>query len=433
MTAPTVVTIGVFVDSIRPSAAKPGVVSDDRTATGVMVGTASVANRNGIVATTFAYDPGYLATPGAWALSPDLPLAPGGAAITGLPGALTDATPDGWGRNLIRSALHTGAHGLRRTGGAITDLDHLLGASDLTRMGALRLTLGNDPTPVSTGSVMPALADLHALLDAAGVVGGDGTGDDRASAVDALVGAGSASLGGSRPKVPVVVDGIEMIAKFPRHDDEWNVPAWEKTALDLAELCGINAPNRRLVDVGGVQVLLVERFDRDAGQRIAYLSARTLLGVPDGADAGAGTGNDYVAVAEALSDHGGSVASDLRQLWRRAAMSVAVHNTDDHLGNHGVVLGPMGWTLSPVFDVNPDPDPAALRATSINGVTNPTLEVEALVDAAPHFGLSAHEAAAVMAEVEAGVSHWRQVATANGLPEREQRWFASVLDGHHRR
>lgn len=430
MTAPTVVEIGVRLDSLRPPAAKSAVVSDDRPANGVMVGTAAVTRRNGIVSTTFTYDPGYLATPGAWALSPDLPLAPGGAAITGLPGALTDATPDGWGRNLLRSALHAGAHGRRRTGGAITDLDHLLGASDLTRMGALRLMLGNDPTPVSTGSVMPSLGDLHALLDAAGVVGGNDTGEDRALAVDVLVGAGSASLGGSRPKAPVVVDGIELIAKFPRHDDEWNVPAWEKTALDLAELCGINAPNRRLVDVGGVQVLLVERFDRDAGHRIPYLSARALLGVPGSAG---GAGNDYVAMAEALGDHGGSVADDLRQLWRRAAMSVAVHNTDDHLGNHGVVLGSMGWTLSPVFDVNPDPDPAALRATSINGVTNPTLEVDALIDAAPHFGLSAHEAAAVMAEVEAGVSHWRQVATANGLPEREQRWFASVLDGHHRR
>lgn len=432
MTAPTVVEVGIRLDSLRPTAAKSGVVTADRPANGVTVGTASVARRNGVVCTTFAYDSGYLATPGAWALSPDLPLASGVAAITGLPGALTDATPDGWGRNLIRSALHTGAHGLRQTGSAVTDLDHLLVASDLTRMGALRLTLGNDPTPVSSGSVMPGLADLHALLDAAGVVGRSDTGDDRAAAVDVLVGAGSASLGGGRPKVPVVVDGIEMIAKFPCHDDEWNVPAWEKTALDLAELCGINAPNRQLVDVGGVQVLLVERFDRDAGQRIAYLSARTLLGVPGRAGA-AGAGNDYVAVAEALSDHGGSVASDLRQLWRRAAMSVAVHNTDDHLGNHGVVFGSMGWTLSPVFDVNPNPDPAALRATPINGVTNPTLEVEALIEVAPHFGLATHEAAVVMAEVEAGVSHWRQVATANGLPESEQRWFASVLDGHHRR
>jgi len=33
-----------------------------------------------------------------------------------------------------------------------------------------------------------------------------------------------------------------------------------------------------------------------------------------------------------------------------------VINTDDHLRNHGFLLTEKGWRLSPMFDVNPNPD-----------------------------------------------------------------------------
>ena len=38
------------------------------------------------------------------------------------------------------------------------------------------------------------------------------------------------------------------------------------------------------------------------------------------------------------------------------AFSVLIHNTDDHLRNHGFLLTPKGWRLAPMFDVNPNPD-----------------------------------------------------------------------------
>jgi hypothetical protein len=33
-----------------------------------------------------------------------------------------------------------------------------------------------------------------------------------------------------------------LVAKFPRQDDDWLVPAWEATTLALAELAGITVP-----------------------------------------------------------------------------------------------------------------------------------------------------------------------------------------------
>lgn len=50
---------------------------------------------------------------------------------------------------------------------------------------------------------------------------------------------------------------------------------WEAVALDLAERGGLRTPQHDLLDVGGVPVLLVERFDREGDDRIPFLSARS--------------------------------------------------------------------------------------------------------------------------------------------------------------
>ena len=35
------------------------------------------------------------------------------------------------------------------------------------------------------------------------------------------------------------------------------------------------------------------------------------------------------------------------------AFNVMFGNTDDHFRNHGFLLTPKGWTLSPAYDINP--------------------------------------------------------------------------------
>ena len=39
--------------------------------------------------------------------------------------------------------------------------------------------------------------------------------------------------------------------------------------------------------------------------------------------------------------------------YRRVAFNVMFGNTDDHFRNHGFLLTPKGWTLSPAYDINP--------------------------------------------------------------------------------
>ncbi len=229
---------------------------------------------------------------------------------------------------------------------------------------------------------------------------------------------------GARPKASVRDGDRLLIAKFASPGDEWDVIGWEKTALDLAERAGVRVPPRRLRRINRKAVLLLDRFDRaDDGERIPYVSAMTLMSARDG-DTG-----DYVEIAEALSEHGDvTVRADLAQLWRRVAFSVAVHNTDDHLRNHGFLRGTAGWRLSPLFDVNPEPDPARERVTGISAAHGRADEVEGLRASAGAFGLSAAQAEQILAEVSAATRGWRAVAAENGISERGQTHMAAAFD-----
>ncbi len=182
-----------------------------------------------------------------------------------------------------------------------------------------------------------------------------------------LLDAGSGSLGGARPKASVTYEGKLRLAKFSHPGDEWDIMAWEKTALDLAEKAGIAVPARRLVRLGSSAALVLDRFDRARsmldGPRIPYLSAMSLLGAQDGAQA------DYAEVAEALADWTCEPEAQLRELFRRVCLSVALHNTDDHLRNLGLIRTRKDWLLSPAFDINIDPVASRQRATAVYGET----------------------------------------------------------------
>ena len=373
------------------------------------------------LSTTFVYDSDYLRNPAGFDLEPTLPRRSGQQYLDKVPGCFQDCSPDRWGRNLINKRRRTEDRlaGSRRLP-AITEVDYLIGVSDLTRQGDLRFTHLDGGDFLDVGHVVPKLISLPKLLNAADTVAGDG--EDMA-AVKVLLEAGSGSLGGARPKASVQGDnGTLLIAKFPHPEDEWDVMAWEKWALDLAEASGIETPGRRLTNVGNQRVLLLDRFDRrEGGVRVGYISAMTLLGRRD-RDEG-----DYLEIAEAIPEHGANVNRDLHELYRRIVFNVAIHNTDDHLRNHGFLRAPGGWTLSPVFDVNPNPHIGSGRATGIGGSVRPEGEVEVLREVAGEFRLGEQEARSIIQDVVGALRDWRGVAANNHIPAGQQDMFGEVI------
>jgi len=388
----------------------------------VSAGVAYFTVGRGKVSTTFVYDTAYLGDPSGYDLEPALVRQAGQQYLDGLPGSFSDCAPDRWGRNLIDKRRRTLQRQATQRLPAATDVDYLIGVSDTTRQGNLRFTQGDGPF-LDPDADVPKLVSLPRLLAASDKVT-DGANPDDLAAVKALLDAGSGSLGGARPKASVRGDdGALLIAKFPHHDDLWDVMAWEKTMLDLARAAGLHTPQSRLTRVGSRNVLLLDRFDRGPhGQRLGYISAMTMLEAQDGEE------HDYADIAEVLPETGAAVKEDLAELFARVVFNVAVHNTDDHLRNHGFLRQRAGWSFSPLFDVNPHPDLSRRRVTGVLGAVDAVDEVEALTDFALACRLSPAQSGAIINRIVTAVGQWRTAAANNGIVPSELTLFADAMD-----
>ena len=133
--------------------------------------------------------------------------------------------------------------------------------------------------------------------------------------------------------------------------DERDIGALEYETSVLARRIGLNVPEtkqQKLSKAG--TTFFSKRFDRLGTRRIHYASAMTMIGAEDGDE-----GHSYLEIAAFLAQHGAAPEEDLHELWRRMVFYYHIHNTDDHLRNHGFLLTPKGWRLAPMFDVNPNP------------------------------------------------------------------------------
>ena len=117
----------------------------------------------------------------------------------------------------------------------------------------------------------------------------------------------------------------------------------------------------------------------------------------------------YTEIADAIRSLSHAPTEDLRQLWRRLVFNLMITNVDDHLQNHGFLHVERGqWRLAPAFDINPFPDKDRESKTWLTEQDGPITDVQMLLARAPYFALN--EAQAVLGEVNAAVSKWREVA-----------------------
>nr|WP_279592480.1 HipA domain-containing protein [Hymenobacter defluvii] len=164
-----------------------------------------------------------------------------------------------------------------------------------------------------------------------------------------------------------------------------------------------------------------------SGQRQHFASAMTLLGYQDGTDHQDGA--SYLELAGLLVQQGAHVAHDLTELWRRIVFNICVSNTDDHLRNHGFLLTPQGWRLSPAFDLNPIRYGQGLKLNISE--TDNALDLDLDREVAPYFRLSAAQAEAMLRQVVAAVQHWPDVASRYQVSRAQQELMASAFEAAH--
>ena len=346
-------------------------------------------------------------------------------------GAFSDASPDRWGRMLMRRRLERAQRAGRADPKArLYESDYLLGVHDAYRAGALRFRR-NDEGPFLDDQhdvAAPPFVQLRALEAASLALERDE--DNTASEADEwlrMLIAPGGSLGGARPKVSVVdPTGHLWIAKFPSVRDDCDVGAWEMVVYTLAKACGLNVPDALVRRFGSVHhTFLVKRFDRTAqGRRRHFASAMNLTGHQDGDDAS--TGASYLEIARVLMTDGASTDADLRELWSRIVFNLLVSNTDDHLRNHGFLLAPgTGWALSPAFDMNPVPHAYGLKL-NISEADN-AMDLELAQSVAPYFRVSVEQAEEIISNQIQVVSQWRTIANSLAIPAREQQQMEAAF------
>lgn len=391
--------------------------------TPVLIGKLNVDILRGKEVFSFGYDEKWLDSPNKIFIDPDLLLFGGRQyppANKSLFGVFTDSCPDRWGRTLLQRKEAIEARLEKRAPRKLYESDYLIGIEDFSRMGALRFK--RDPNgpflAESDENSVPIWTSIRELEQAAILLDASSDIDKKtAKRLELLLKPGS-SLGGARPKASVRdTEGNLWIAKFASRQDEYDVGAWEMVAHELAVKCGLRVPkalSKRYSNYG--TTFLVERFDRDArGKRKHFVSAMTMLGASDGAEYDIGT--SYLDIAYAIKQYGISPAIDLKELWKRIVFSIAITNTDDHLRNHGFIVEKGGIRLSPLYDVNPNPNGTGL-ALNIDEFDN-SLDFEVAINASEYFGLTKDEASKEVKAMKENIGLWRSIASRVGISHSE--------------
>lgn len=324
-------------------------------------------------------------------------------------GIFMDSEPDRWGRTLLKRKENEIAKKEGRLPRKLYEADYLLGVDDYTRMGGLRFA---EWGPFLTGKdklSVPPLKRLRELENASLKYEDDSSIDDEW--LNILLSPGS-SLGGARPKANIIdLDGSLWIAKFPSKHDEYDMGAWEFVVHELAKLCGLNVPEAKLYKFSKYgSTFLCKRFDREKERRIHFSSAMTLLGKTDGES----SQSSYVELGDFIKAYGSNSSDDLHEIWKRIVFSMLVKNTDDHLRNHGFLLGEKGWRLSPMYDVNINPEGSYLSLNVINESNE--IDLNLALSVTDYFDISKKEGSSfIETSKEIITSNWKKLAKENGI------------------
>ena len=381
--------------------------------------------------TRFQYEPAWLNDPRAFALDPDLslddaPFFP--KSELGNFGIFLDSSPDRWGQTLMKRREALKAKDENRPSRTLYAWDFLMGVQDFTRQGSLRFRLvGTEEFLGNEKMTAPPATTLRELEQVAYQLSNRRIDDlDALRRWLAVLVAPGASLGGARPKANFTeADGSLWIGKFPARDDERDIGAWEFVVHGLALKAGVDVPAARVMRLNNeFHTFCVKRFDRINGARRFYSSAMTLLRKEQS------EGTSYLELAQFLRSQGDGVdtVADLEQLFRRVVFNVATGNRDDHLRNHGFLLGQSGWRLSPAFDVNPNIDKEDHVLNIDDADNRPSLKT--VLSTAVFYGLNNNRAKQIIEEIAVAVDGWENAAALAGISRGDINLTSAAFSAH---
>lgn len=325
-------------------------------------------------------------------------------------GCLNDAGPDSWGQRVI----------LNRLAGRDAEFGELNKLSYLAEAGSDRIgALDFQPSPreyVRRGSEKASITDMLEVAERVE------TGTPVPTELEQALRAGS-SVGGARPKALLTDGDRQLIAKFSSLTDTWPIVRAEFVAMRIAALCGLDVAPVELLEVGGRDVLLVERFDRIPGtrQRRSVLSALTLLGLPETSPQLAAYGD----LSELIRRRFRAPVDARRELFSRMVFNVLCGNTDDHARNHAAFWDGRELTLTPAYDICPYPrvggeaTQAMLLGTGDDSYR--FSNIGGCVDRSDLFGLSRTEALEIVEQQREAIdADWDAVCDEARLTRTEQ-------------
>jgi serine/threonine-protein kinase HipA len=334
----------------------------------------------------------------------------------GMFGSIRDAGPDHWGRRVIEK--HIGKIGL-------SEMDYVLKSPE-DRIGALGF--GLNPVPPAPSYAFNKMVELEKLQHIAECILKEDAEEiakqnqSELAQTEELLLVGT-SMGGARPKA-VVSDNNELwLAKFNTDADKWNNTLVEHAMLTLAKEVGIRAASSKGVRVGGKDVILIKRFDREwtASGYLKHRMFSALTALKSDDNPVARKNWSYIRLAEEIRKFAPSAKEDCRELFKRMVFNGLISNTDDHPRNHAFIAK-NDWKLSPAYDLTPTPMFAQeQRFSALDcGKGGRWFNAKNMLSKAPVFLLAPAEAKSIIETMSNQVgSGWYKIAKSAGVSDKD--------------
>lgn len=265
----------------------------------------------------------------------------------GLPRFLSGALPDDWGNEVFSHWIES--KGIR--GRDITTVDKLAFIGRRA-MGAFEFVPQLYNPVDDEAVVMEELYSLAKRIESARE--GVSLNLQNNHGINDLMSVGM-SAGGKHPKAIVAInwktgevrsgqllladDFTQYILKF-RDSDKWPTAEIEYAYYLMAKDAQIDMEKNSMIEIGGVNHFLIERFDRKNGSKIHSTTLQSLYGRVTSYE-------DIFKVCRKLR----LPYQDIEQLFRRVVFNYLTGVCDDHDKNFSFTMTPDGkWRLSPAYD-----------------------------------------------------------------------------------